>query len=156
METTAKAFNNETVKKLDLQKFLGKWYEIARYDHRFERGLNDVTAEYSLREDGKIAVVNSGIDFNGKRRVAIGKAKKTVFPGLLRVSFFWIFYSDYRIMELGDDYDWALISAGKSDKFLWILSRSSSLSKSLLERILEKAKGRGFNTEKLLINTPSK
>jgi apolipoprotein D and lipocalin family protein len=59
METTAKAFNNETVKKLDLQKFLGKWYEIARYDHRFERGLNDVTAEYSLREDGKIAVVNS-------------------------------------------------------------------------------------------------
>ena len=62
MGTTAKACNNETVKRLDLQKFLGKWYEIARYDHRFEHGLNDVTAEYSLREDGKIAVVNYGID----------------------------------------------------------------------------------------------
>ena len=97
-----------TVSKFELGRYLGKWYEIARFDHPFERGLEGVMAEYLLRPDGKITVVNSGHRGSptGPLRIARGKAKMSVpeVPGRLRVSFFLWFYGDYNIMELTEDY----------------------------------------------------
>jgi lipocalin len=143
--------NTSTVKELDLQRYLGTWYEIARFDHRFERGLVGVTATYSMRDDGKIRVLNQGYKnaLDGELSVAEGKAKLTNEPGKLKVSFFWIFYAHYFVMELDDNYQWALIGS-KSDKYLWILSRAPKLDEHVKNLILEKAKNRGYDTAKLI------
>jgi len=147
------SINIAPVKEFDLNRYLGKWYEIARFDHRFERGLTKVMAEYTQRADGKIEVVNSGFNAakNAPSRI-VGKAKTTSVAGLLRVSFFWIFYSDYRVLALGDDYEWALVGAGNADKYLWILSRTATLPSDTLNAILSEAKSRGFDTDKLIFN----
>lgn len=141
------------VKELDLEKYLGTWYEIARYDHSFERGLEGVTATYSMRPDGKIKVVNAGYkgSLNGERSEAIGKAKIPNLdnPAKLKVSFFWIFYGDYFVMELDKDYQWAIIGSS-SDKYLWILSRTPQLDKKTYSELLSKLKTRGYNTSKLI------
>jgi lipocalin len=147
----SEVMNTTTVKELDLQRYLGTWYEIARFDHSFERGLVGVTATYSMRDDGKIRVLNQGYknSLDGKLSVAEGKAKLTNEPGKLKVSFFWIFYADYFIMELDENYQWALIGS-KSDKYLWILSRTPKLDEPTKNLILEKAKNRGYDTSKLI------
>ena len=123
--------NTSTVKNFDLQRYLGQWYEIARFDHRFERGLQGVTAIYSLSNDGKIKVLNQGYKkgLNGKPNTAKGKAKTTEEPGKLKVAFFLFFYGDYYVLELDDDYQWALIGSS-SDNYLWILSRTPQLEES--------------------------
>src|SRR5665648_1934 len=105
--------DNTVVKELNVQKYLGTWYEIARYDHSFERGLVGVTANYSLRDDGKIRVINSGYknSLDGKFSQAVGKAKipnPANEPAKLKVSFFMFFYGDYFVMELDNDYKWAV------------------------------------------------
>jgi lipocalin len=143
--------NTETVKELDLNRYLGTWYEIARFDHRFERGLVGATATYSMRDDGKIKVINQGYEntLDGKLSVAEGKAKLTGDPGKLKVSFFWIFYGDYFILELDNDYQWALIGSS-SDKYLWILSRTPQLDDQTKGLILKKAEKRGYDTSKLI------
>lgn len=146
--------DKSVVKELDIDKYLGTWYEIARFDHRFERGLEGVTATYSLREDGKIKVVNSGYkgSLNGPFQEAIGKAKipnPQTEPAKLKVSFFWIFYADYFVLELDKNYQYAVIGS-KSDKYLWILSRSSSMENSTYTSILENLKKRGYDTGKLI------
>lgn len=143
--------NISTIQQLDLQQYLGTWYEVARYDHRFERGLVGVTATYSLRNDGKIMVVNRGFknSLDGKPDVATGKAKLTDEPGKLKVSFFWFFYGDYYILELEENYQWVLIGSS-SDKYLWILSRTPQLEESIKSNILEKARGRGYDVSKLI------
>ena len=89
--------DNAPVAALDLSRYLGEWYEIARFDHSFERDVEQAKANYSLKDDGTIEVVNSGIK-NGKPKTAVGKGKTTDTPGLLRVSFFGPFYADYRVM----------------------------------------------------------
>lgn len=143
--------NIETVKNLDLQRYLGKWYEIARFDHRFERGMVGVTATYSLLDDGKIKVLNEGFEyaFEGKHSVAEGKAKLTDVPGVLKVSFFWIFYAQYRVLELDENYQWALVG-GNSEKYLWILSRTPQLDDQTKGLILGKAEKRGYDISKLI------
>ena len=143
--------NTTAVKELDLQRYLGTWYEIARFDHSFERNLVGVTATYSMRDDGKIRVVNQGYKNTlfGKSSIAEGKAKLTGEPGKLKVSFFWIFYADYYIMELGENYEWALIGS-KSDKYLWILSRTPKLEDNVRNLILHHATKRGYDTSKLI------
>ena len=98
--------DNAPVAALDLNRYLGEWYEIARFDHSFERGIEQAKANYTLNEDGTIKVVNSGIK-NGKPKTAIGKGKLTDTPALLRVSFFGPFYADYRVMMIDDDYAYA-------------------------------------------------
>jgi lipocalin len=139
-----------TVAKLDVRRYMGQWYEIARYDHRFERHLEYCKALYTLMPDGKIVVENSGIDSrSGKRKVALGKAKAGSRSGQLRVSFFLFFYSDYNVLALGDNYDWALVGS-KSPKYLWILSRTPSLPESTIEHILTIARERGYDTDKLI------
>lgn len=137
------------VESFNLHRYLGKWCEIARFDHRFERGLHNVTADYSLRPDGKIKVANAGFR-DGELKQVVGKAKTTSQPGLLRVSFFWIFYADYRVLALGADYEWALVGAGKSTDYLWILSRTPTLPPDTLQQIVSEAQRRGYNTDKLL------
>ena len=140
--------DNTPVKSFDLQRFLGSWFEVARYDHWFERGMQQTKAAYKLRTDGKIEVLNTGIK-NGKPKESKGKAKTTDTAGLLRVSFFGPFYSDYRILLIDKDYQYALIGSS-SDNYLWLLSRRSQLSKETKELILKEAQRRGYDTSKLI------
>ena len=145
--------DNSVVKELVLDKYLGTWYELARYDHSFERGLEGVTATYSMREDGKIKVLNSGYKggLDAKKSEAIGKAKipDAKIPAKLKVSFFWIFYGDYFVMELDDDYQWAVIGS-KSDKYLWILSRTPQMDPSIYKDLLDRLTKRGYDVSKLI------
>lgn len=141
------------VQVFDLNRYLGKWYEIARFDHRFERGLVGVTAEYSLLPDGKVRVVNSGYkdSLDGEYKSIEGKAKipDPLRPAHLKVSFFLWFYSDYNIMELDKDYQYALVGSN-NDKYLWILSRTPQLPNDTLNRLLDEATRRGYEVSKLL------
>ncbi len=142
--------NRTPVPTLDLQRFLGHWYEIARYDHRFERHLEAVETDYKLLDNGKIEVLNRGIDSRtGKVQTARGKAHTTDHPGQLRVSFFLFFYSDYNILEVDEEYEWALIGSN-SPKYLWILSRTPSLEPATLQYILRLARQRGYLTSQLI------
>lgn len=141
-----------TVKELDLNRYLGTWYEIARFPHSFEKGMAGVTANYSLREDGKIRVLNKGYKngLNGKLSVAEGKAKipDKSQPGKLKVSFFWIFYGDYYVLELDDNYQYVMIGSS-SPKYFWILSRTPQMDEATYNMLLEKARKRGYNLDKL-------
>lgn len=141
--------DNSVSGDVQLDKYLGDWYEIARFDHSFERGIQFSKANYSLFADnGKIAVVNSGIK-NGKAKKSEGKAKLTDNPRVLRVSFFGPFYSDYRIFLLDPDYQWVLVG-GSSAKYLWILSRTPKLEDAVREQILAEATRRGYDVGKLI------
>ena len=146
--------DNSVVKELDVQKYLGTWYEIARYDHSFERGMVGVTANYTLRHDGKIKVLNSGYknSFEGKFSEAIGKAKipdPINEPAKLKVAFFLFFYGDYYVMELDENYQWAVIGSS-SAKYLWILSRTPKMDEALYLELLEKLKVRGYDVSLLI------
>lgn len=140
--------DNSVVTNLDLDRYLGEWYEIARFDHSFERGMEQTRAKYTLRPDGKVDVLNSGVK-NGKPKDAKGVAKLTDTPALLRVSFWGPFYSDYRVMLLDDDYQYALVGSG-SDDYLWILSRTPQISAETKSKILTEAQRRGYDTDKLI------
>lgn len=140
--------NNSVVKSVDMDKYLGKWYEIARMDHRFERDMSHCTAMYLLNDDGTIKIVNQGLK-KGKWKTSIGKAKRTERPGVLRVSFFGPFYSDYRIMMIAPDYSYALIG-GSSGDYLWILSRTPQLKKEVRQQLVSEARKRGYQTDKLI------
>ena len=140
--------DNSTVKTVDLNRYLGYWYEIARFDHPFERGLDYAMAHYTLRDDGKTDVLNTGIK-DGRAEDAKGIAKTTDVVGLLRVSFFGPFYGDYRIMMLDENYQYALVG-GNNSKFLWILSRTPQLDDATRTLILAEADRRGYDTGKLI------
>jgi lipocalin len=143
--------DNSTVKQLDIHQYMGKWYEIARYDHSFERGMTHVYTEYSLEKDGKIRVVNHGIK-NGKPKEIVGKGKQPnpkEYPGRLKVSFFLWFYADYYILELGENYQYALVGSS-SDKYLWILSRTPEMTKAQLDGLLQNIAQRGYDLSKLI------
>lgn len=153
-QTKKNEMNTQTVQNFDLEKYLGKWYEIARFPHSFEKGLVGVTATYSMRKDGKIKVVNQGFknSLDGKLKTAVGKAyiPNVNDPAKLKVSFFLFFYGDYFILELDPDYQWVLIGSS-SDKYLWILSRTSQMEKDRLEEIIKIAGIRGYNTDRLVM-----
>lgn len=145
------------VRSFDSNQYLGTWYEIARLDNRFEEGLEQVTAQYSLQEDGTIKVVNRGYDPEKKKwNEAVGKAK-FVDPanqdgsrtGRLKVSFFGPFYGDYNILEVDKPYyNYAMVSSGQD--YLWILSRTPQLTYPIKQHLIAKAKELGFATEQLL------
>ena len=140
--------DNAPVATLDLNRYLGEWYEIARFDHSFERGVEQAKANYTQNADGTIKVVNSGIK-NGKPKTAIGKGKTTDTPGLLRVSFFGPFYADYRVMLIDKDYAYALVGSGSAD-YLWLLSRSPELSETAKSELLAEARRRGYDAGELI------
>jgi len=140
--------DNAPVAALDLNRYLGEWYEIARFDHSFERGIEQAKANYTLNEDGTIKVVNSGIK-DGKAKTAIGKGKLTDTPALVRVSFFGPFYADYRVMKIDAGYTYALVGSGGAD-YLWILSRTPTLAGDAKSELLAEARRRGYDTDKLI------
>ena len=148
--------DHSTIEHLDIPRYMGRWYEIARYDHRFERRMSEVTATYGLSPDGSIRVLNAGYkrDAHGrsKFRRIVGRAKipDATRPGRLKVSFFLWFYSDYYILELDrEGYNYALIGSS-SDKYLWILSRTPQLSEDVKSLLLTAALRRGYDTSRLL------
>lgn len=140
---------SSTVQTLDLNLYMGTWYEIARFDHPFERGLVGCTANYRLQENGMVKVINSGYKntLNGEYKESVGKAKRpdNSEPGKLKVAFFLNFYADYYVLELADDYRYALIGS-KSSKYLWILSRTPVMAQSDIDLLLSKAAQRGYDT----------
>lgn len=144
----AQKTDNTPVGEFNLQRYLGNWYEIARMNHSFEKGISHAQANYTLQGDGSILVVNSGIK-KGKVKVSQGKAKLTDTVGVLRVSFFGPFYSDYRVLMVDPDYQYALVGSRK-DKYLWILSRTPVLSDTVLCEILREAGDRGYRTDGLI------
>ena len=143
--------DNSPVASFDLSKYLGTWYEIARFDHVFERGLENVTAEYLLRDDGKVDVINSGWK-GGKFKMAHGKARQSDpsdDPAHLEVSFFLNFYSDYNVLMLDDLYQVALVGSS-SPGYLWILSRTPRISNIVKAAVLDEAKKRGYDISALI------
>ena len=145
--------NNSTVSELDLNRYVGKWYEIARFDHIFERGLVGCTANYTLQDNGYIKVVNAGYKktLDGKYDESVGKARRPNEdePGELEVAFFANFYADYYVLELASDYRYVLVGS-KTDKYLWILSRTPQMEQVDLDFLLKRAKERGYNIDKLI------
>ena len=151
MTACSKDFDNSTVDTFDLSRYLGEWYEIARYNHSFERGMDNTMAEYILQDDGKVFVLNTGWK-DGKFKVAEGQAKykdPEGNPGALKVSFFLFFYSEYNVMMVDENYQISLVGS-KSDNYLWILSRTPVPDQDLLRMVLDEAEARGYDTSKLI------
>ncbi len=141
-----------TVGHVDLAKYVGKWYEIARYPNTFEKKCaSDVTAEYILRDDGKITVKNSCRKDNGKMTVSEGTAKivDASTNAKLKVTFFWPFYGDYWIVDLAPDYSYAVVSE-PDRKYLWVLSRTPQMSTQTYDRVLGRLTELGFDPAKLI------
>ena len=141
----SKDFDNSTVSEFDLSR------EIARYDHSFERGMDNTMAKYVLQDDGKVVVLNSGWK-DGKYKLAEGKARypdPQGAPGALRVSFFLFFYSDYNVMMVDENYQISLVGS-KAEKYLWILSRTPVPDPDLLQMVLDEAEARGYDTSQLI------
>lgn len=134
------------------EKYLGKWYEIARFDYRFERNMDNVTANYSTNSDGTIKVLNKGFDYKKQEwKSAEGKAK---FVGKdtearLKVSFFGPFYAGYNVVDIDENYQNALIY-GSSTKYIWLLSRTKKMDENTKKRFLDKAKKDGYDISKLI------
>jgi len=145
--------NVKPVENFQLGKYLGKWYEIARLDHSFERGLTKVTANYSSREDGGVQVINQGYSASeDKWKKAEGKAYfvDRSDQGYLKVSFFGPFYGSYIVFELDhENYQYALV-CGPDKSYLWILARNPELDEKTKENLIAKAKALGFDTSKLI------
>lgn len=140
------------VTPFDAQRYQGRWHELARLDHSFERGMTDVTADYTLQPDGSVRVVNRGFDpEKGAWREAQGRAYFTGEPttGSLRVSFFWPFYGGYHIAALDDDYRWALV-VGPARDYCWILARDTQLPPEVRDAILARASALGIDTSALI------
>ena len=140
------------VKPFDKDRYLGKWYEIARMDFRFERDLNNVTANYSVNNNGTIKVDNRGFNYLTKEwKHAVGKAKQAGDPneGRLKVSFFGPFYSGYNIIALDEQYKYALV-AGQNLKYLWLLSRETTMPEDIKQSYLKIAQDLGYNTSILV------
>lgn len=142
----------KAVTPFDKNKYLGKWYEIARLDFKYERDMNNTTAEYSLNDNGSIKVVNRGYNYKTNEwKEAKGKAK---FRGdtnvaMLKVSFFGPFYGGYNVIALDPEYKYALV-AGKNLDYLWILARETSIPESIKQEYLKKAEDIGYKTSDLI------
>ena len=143
------------VPKVELKKYLGKWYEIAHLPARFQEGCSDTTATYTLSKDGTISVLNE-CRKNGKAKQAKGKAKVVDknSGAKLKVTFFWPFYGDYWIINLGKDYDYAVVGT-PNRRYLWILSRIPQMDNKLFSQLKDYVKSKGFDVENLITTSHS-
>jgi apolipoprotein D and lipocalin family protein len=145
--------NATAVRNFELQRYLGTWYEIARLDHRFERGLSHVRAEYSKRDDGGVRVINSGYNQeDAEWESAEGKAYFVDSPdvGRLKVSFFGPFYGAYNIVALDEErYSYSMVISSNLS-YLWILAREPTLDSNVLTELVARASELGFNTDELI------
>ncbi len=141
------------VSNFDVQNYVGKWYEIARLDHSFEEGLSQVTAEYSLKDDGGVSVLNRGFlaeenqwkEAEGKAYFVNGESE-----GYLKVSFFGPFYGSYVVFDLDTEhYQYAFVSGPNTD-YLWLLARTPTVEQQIIDKFVKMAKERGFDTDKLI------
>lgn len=142
----------KVVKPFDSNRYLGTWYEIARFDFKHEKDLSNVTATYTLKEDGKIKVVNKGYNFIKNKWVeANGKAKFTSLKdqGSLQVSFFGPFYSGYHVVMMEPDYETALVFGDTTD-YIWILSRKKTISETIKQKFLAKATEAGYDLNRMV------
>jgi apolipoprotein D and lipocalin family protein len=143
----------QPVQNFKIKEYLGKWYEIARFDHSFERGLTRVTADYTLLEDGSVKVLNRGYSSKDNAwKEAEGKAFFVYGPdqGYLKVSFFGPFYGSYIVIELDhENYQYSLV-CGPDKSYLWLLSRTPVITDGIKNMLLEKAEALGFDTSKLI------
>jgi len=143
----------EPVRGFEIEKYLGRWYEIARLDHPFERGLSNITAQYSLRDDGGVRVINRGFKTAAdKWEEAEGKAYfvDDTTTGMLKVSFFGPFYGAYNVIALDqENYQWSLV-VGPDTSYLWILSRTPVLDQAIVDELIATAQSYGFNTDELI------
>ncbi len=141
------------VSNFEIQNYLGKWYEIARLDHSFEDGLSQVTAEYTLKDDGGVSVLNKGFLAEENRwKEAEGKAYfvDSESDGYLKVSFFGPFYGSYVVFDLDrEDYHYAFVSGPNTD-YLWLLARTPTVEQNIIDKFVTMAKERGFDTENLI------
>ena len=140
----------DVVPHVELEKYLGKWYEIAHLPAKFQEGCDETTATYTLLRDGNISVLNQCIK-NSKMKQAKGKAKivDKDSNAKLKVTFFWPFYGDYWIIKLGDEYDYSVV--GTPDrKYLWILSRTPQMDDKLYSQLIEYAKSKGFDVNRVI------
>jgi apolipoprotein D and lipocalin family protein len=144
----------QPVKSFALDRYLGRWYEIARLDHSFERGLDHVNAEYSLKDDGSVRVLNRGYDPVKKEwQEAEGKAQfvDSKNEGYLKVSFFGPFYGSYVVFGLDQqDYQYSFVS-GPDTSYLWLLARTPTIPDAVMQQFLSEAKKAGFDTSKLIV-----
>jgi apolipoprotein D and lipocalin family protein len=140
----------EVVPHVELEKYLGKWYEIAHLPAKFQEGCNETTATYTLSKDGNISVLNQATK-NGKIKQAKGKAKvdDKNTNAKLKVTFFWPFYGDYWILKLGDNYDYSIVGT-PNRKYLWILCRTPQMDDKLYLQLIEYVKSKGFDVSKLI------
>nr|WP_125719068.1 lipocalin family protein [Pseudoalteromonas rubra] len=143
----------QPVGNFELNRYLGKWYEIARLDHSFERGLSKVTAQYSMRDDGGVKVINRGFNAEENQwREAEGKAffVNQDDEAYLKVSFFGPFYGAYVVFELDhDNYQYAFVSGPDTD-YLWLLSRTPQVDQAIINKFVRMADERGFDTDSLI------
>ncbi|HET7203692.1 MAG TPA: lipocalin family protein [Steroidobacteraceae bacterium] len=142
----------DPIEGFEVERYMGRWYEIARLDHRFERGMEQVTAHYTLQPDGTVEVVNRGFETADRRwQEARGKARFVGSPdvGALEVSFFGPFYGGYNIVDLDPAYQHALV-AGPDRSYLWILSRTPQPPREAVERLVARAASLGFDTPSLI------
>lgn len=149
--------NIPTAKNVNLKRYMGKWYEIARFETSFQQGKFDSCAEYVLLDNGTVLITNSATDKNGKRTYAKarGYAPNPKDTSRLRISFFRPFYSDYLILALDSDYNWSLVgSTGK--EYLWILSRTPVLPQNTINYIMQIAQNLGYDTSSLMFNSDCK
>lgn len=140
------------VADFQIDRFVGKWYEIARLDHRFERGLEAITAEYSLTENGDVTVLNSGYSQEKQERTEVeGNARfvGNARDGHLKVSFFGPFYASYVVFEIGDDYEYAYVT-GYNKKYLWLLSRTPDPDQSIIDSFTKRAQTLSFPVDELI------
>jgi apolipoprotein D and lipocalin family protein len=139
--------------RVDLSRYQGRWYEIARLPNRFQDNCFNSTAEYTLRSDGKIVVVNQCQESNGKTKTTTGTARSTNTPqnSKLKVQFFWPFEGDYWILALDEEYKWAIVG-GPDYKYLWILSREIPLEARLMQELLNISSKKGYDTSKLIFD----
>ncbi len=143
----------QTVKYVDLNRYLGKWYEVGRFPNKFQKNCYQSTATYSLTPKGTIRVLNEcrQDSINGKYKSIVGKAKivDKISNSKLKVTFFWPFYGDYQIIDLGENYEYAVVSE-PSMKYLWILSRTKVLEPRIESEIYKRLTNMGFDTSKII------
>ena len=143
----------EPVQEFDIEKYMGKWYEIYRLPNKFEEGLEDITAHYELTDDGRVIVTNEGRLIEDKSRVKQAKGRAWIpnpkEPSKLKVSFFWPFSGDYWVLKVDPEYSYALVGE-PSGKFLWILSRERRLDHKIVEELMIYASTLGFPVEDMI------
>ena len=141
----------QPAKSVELDRYLGRWYEIARYEQGFQKGCEGVTADYALRPDGSISVINRCRKPGGKTSEARGRAKivDRATNAKLKVSFFGPFYGDYWILDRADDYRWAIVGE-PSGRYLWLLNRKAAPATAEVDRLIDRARALGYDTSMLL------